>query len=167
MPCHSAMVEHVLIAKPDETVEDVLAKLRKKKDCHTIVVLDENSALLGYVDMKVLLKNLLPVSVEVGSGTPVADIKTVGAAPGIAKRLRKVKPLPVHAIMEREFETLPPDAAIWVGVQALVEHGSPVFVVEEESRKFAGLINEESTINELERIQDEQGGIEKNAISGT
>lgn len=165
MPCHSAMVKDVLIVQPDEKVEDILKKLSKKKTMDTVVVLNEDGGIDGYMNMKVLLKNLLPVSVTLQGTVKSADMQ-IGAAPGIAKRLRKVKPLEVHAIMEREFVTLEPDAPVWVGVQKLVEFGSPIFVVEEKTQKYVGVMNEESAIAELERIQDEQGGLEQNAVSG-
>lgn len=165
MPCHSAMVENVLSVKPDETVEKVFKKLKKKKDCNIVVVVNDDGILEGYLNMKVLLKNLLPVSLSMQGSNQGTDMM-IGAAPGIAKRLRKVKPLGVNMVMERKFETLQPDAPVWVGVQALVEHGSPIFVVEEGNQKFVGVMDEESAIAELERMQDEQGGVDKNAVSG-
>lgn len=165
MPCHSAMVKDVLVVKPNEKVESILKKMAKKNAADTVVVLDEDGVLEGYMNMKVLLKNLLPVSVSLQGTVKTSDVQ-IGAAPGIAKRLRKVKPLEVSAIMERKFETLEPDAPVWVGVQKLVELGSPIFIVDDETKKYVGMIDEESTIGELERIQDEQGGIEQNAVSG-
>lgn len=165
MPCHSAMIANVLTVKPEEVVEDVIKKMRdKKKPSDTVVVVDENGKMLGYFTMKVLLKNLLPVSLSVQNSAVSNDVM-VGAAPGIAKRLFKVKPIAISQVMERNFRALAPDTPTWEGVQALVEYGSPIFVIEEGTEKFVGAMDENSAIAELERIQNKQEKGKANAVS--
>ena len=162
MPCYSAMIKNVLVAKPEDIVDETIAKMRDKKNpCHTAVIVDDEGKIMGYFNMKVLLKNLLPVSLS-SQNSAIGNDVIIGAAPGIAKRLRKVKPVALSQIMEREYHTLNPDDPVWEGVKALVEHGAPIFIVEEETEKFIGVINEESAVTELERIQDEQGGKKTN-----
>lgn len=165
MPCHSAMINNVITVKPDVIVEDVVKKMRdKKKPSDTVVIIDEKGRMQGYFTMKVLLKNLLPVSLSVQNSAVGNDVM-VGAAPGIAKRLFKVKPIAVSQIMERKFRILAPDTPTWEGVQALVEYGSPIFIIEEGTEKFVGAMDEKSAIAELERIQNEQGKGKANAVS--
>ena len=158
MPCHSAKLENVLVIEPEVSVEKVLTSMKKKK-AQIAVVIDESGKLLGYLSMKILLKNLLPVSLSLQSAGHSADV-VVGAAPGIAKRLRKVKPIEVHNVMERKFYSVSPNTPTWEGVQMLVEYGSPLFILEEGTQNFVGVMNEESAISELERIQKETGGAE-------
>lgn len=156
MPCHSAMMKNVLIVEPDETVEDILGKMKKKKAAMA-VVLDDEGDILGYLDMPVLLKNLLPVSLSMQMPGQSLGGVVIGAAPGIAKRLRKVKPLAIESVMERNFNALAPNTPVWEGVQMLVELGSPIFVTEEGTARYIGVMDELSALEELERIQEEQG----------
>lgn len=158
MPCHSALMDNVVVAKPETEVEKILADMRKKK-ARLCVVVDEGGALLGYLDMQVLLKNLLPVSLSVQVPGKSSDMM-VGAAPGIAKRLRKVKPVAVTNVMERKFYSVLPNTPIWEGVEMLVEHGSPIFVLDEGTENYVGAIDESTAIAELERMQDKPEGME-------
>lgn len=158
MPCHSALIDNVVVAEPETPVEKVLADMRKKK-ARLSVVVDEGGALLGYLDMSVLLKNLLPVSLSVQVPGKSSDLM-VGAAPGIAKRLRKVKPVAVTNVMERKFNSVLPNTPIWEGVEMLVEYGSPVFVLDEGTDNYVGAIDEATAIAELERMQDKPEGME-------
>ena len=165
MPRHSAMIGNVLTVQPEEAVESVIKKMRdKKKPSDTVVVVDESGKMLGYFTMKVLLKNLLPVSLSVQNSAVGNDVM-VGAAPGIAKRLFKVKPIAISQVMERNFRTLAPDTPTWEGVQALVEYGRPIFVIEEGTEKFVGAMDEDSAIAELERIQNKQEKGKANDVS--
>lgn len=157
MPCHSAMIKNVLLVEQEDVIEKILKNMKKKK-ASLAVVLDDEGDMVGYLDMPVLLKNLLPVSLSMqvpglGSGDMV-----IGAAPGIAKRLRKVKPLEVNAIMNRDFHTIAPETPVWEGVQALVEYGGPIFVTEAGTKRYVGVIDEVSALDELERLQEAQGG---------
>ena len=163
MPCHTALISNCLSANPESTVGEII-DLMKKKGAKICIVLDENKRMLGYFDFNVLLKNLLPVSLQMQGSTTNAGI-VVGAAPGIAKRLKKVKPLAIHQIMERKFKKLSPNTPVWEGVQMLVEFGSPVFILEDGNDKFVGVMDDSSALEELERIQTEQGGQESHAVS--
>lgn len=155
MPCHSAKLENVLVVEPDTPVEKALNAMTKKK-AQIAAVVDEAGRLLGYLTMKVLLKNLLPVSLTMQGAGRSADV-VVGAAPGIAKRLRKVKPIAVHNIMERTIHSVSPNTPTWEGVQMLVEYGGPIFILEEGEGGYVGVMDETSIIAELERIQNENG----------
>ncbi len=152
MPCHTAVVKDLLIVSPDDIVEDALQNLHKQNIAAAPVV-DENGLLVGLFSMRSLLKNLIPVQVAMNDGVTM-DIK-VGAAPGVAKRLHKVKPLKVHEIMERKVETVRPDDPIWEGVSSLTRQEGPVAVVD-ENNKFIGLMTHSSMILELEDIQNRE-----------
>jgi CBS-domain-containing membrane protein len=149
MPCASATVQNVPALKPDQEIGAVM-KLFKKHQIEHFPVVDEQGILLGYLSQHIILKNLLPVSFTVpGEGAAVM----IGAAPGIAKRLKKIKPLKVADLMERKFQSIHPETPIWEGIYMLVEKGSPLMVIEEKTGRFIGLINRFSALEELERLQ--------------
>ena len=148
MPCHSAVVKKKVTSSPDDSVEDVLKKIRKEK-VSAAAIIDDEGHFLGLFSMKILLQNLLPVSVAMTDGVQI-DIK-VTAAPGVAKRLENVKTSPVADLMKKKPDTVVPDAPIWEGVSLLTKNGSPLTVVD-HSGKFHGFITYESLVENLEDI---------------
>jgi CBS-domain-containing membrane protein len=150
MPCASATVQNVPTLSPDQEIGTVM-KLFKKHQLEHFPVVDEDGILLGYLSQHIILRNLLPVSFSI-PGMTETGVMRIGAAPGIAKRLKKIKPLKVEDLMERKFQSVHPETPIWEGVQMLVEYGSPLMVVEDQSGKFIGLINRFSALEEMERL---------------
>lgn len=153
MPCHAAMIAKPMTVSPDDEVGKVLADM-KDKDFDAVAVVAKDGTLEGLLSIKVLLQNLLPVSVSMADGLQM-DI-TVQAAPGIAKRLKKVEPLHVSEIMTRKVHIVYPETALWEGVNLLVQYGAPLVVVEGETKKFVGLITFQSALNELNRLKDSE-----------
>ncbi len=154
MPCHAAIVEKALVLKADMTIEKALKEMAKKKiDCAAVV--DSKGLITGFFSYQILMKNLLPVSVVMNDGVQL-DVK-IPAAPGIAKRLRKVLPLTVNEIMERKnFPVVYPETPLWEGVSLLVQHGHPLTVIEAKTQRYIGIITQESALNELQRLQDSE-----------
>lgn len=150
MPCAAATVENAPSLTPEQEIGAVM-KLFKKHKLEHFPVVDEGGVLVGYLSQHIILKNLIPVSFAIPGGGTAS--MTIGAAPGIAKRLKKIKPLKVSDLMERKFQSVHPETPIWEGVHMLVEHGSPLMVVEEQSGRFIGLIDRFSALDELERLQ--------------
>ncbi len=150
MPCHEAMLKKPVIVKPEQSVEDVLKVLESNKISAAPVV-DDKGVLHGVFSMKILLKSLIPVSVTMGDGFQL-DIK-IGAAPGIAKRLAHVLPLPVSDLMDRKVTTVSPDAPLWEGVSLLTKHSGSLSVVDDKM-KFLGLITYASLVGALERLAE-------------
>ena len=151
MPCHSITQKNIPTVTPDQTVEDVIAFMQKKKLQYAPVV-DKDKKLAGMFSFEILYKNILPVSVVMSDGVQL-DM-TIQAAPGIAKRLRKVTPLPVREVMEQKLHVLHPETPTWEGVNYLVQHGGPVCVVEQDSHVFIGVVTGLSAMEELQRLQE-------------
>ncbi|MGB0718924.1 MAG: CBS domain-containing protein [Bdellovibrionales bacterium] len=152
MPCHAAIADKTVSLKADLTVEDALKTLKKAK-CEGAAVIDENNVVIGFFSPQVLMKNLLPVSVAMADGIQL-DV-TVRAAPGIAKRLKKVMPLPVQDLMERKhFPVVYPQTPLWEGVNLIVTSGMPLVVVDHQTNKYIGFITQSSMMTELQRLQD-------------
>lgn len=149
MPCHSAIVEKNVTVKADETVENALKALRKGK-VSAVAVLGEDQTFLGFFSMKVLLRNLIPVSVAVTEGVQM-DI-TLPAAPGVAKRLQNMMLLSVSDIMDRKPVTLEPDAPVWKAVSLLTKNGNPLTIIDDKDR-FYGFITYDSLVSDLENFE--------------
>ncbi len=151
MPCHSAVVKKSVAVKPSDSVENVLAEIKKGK-VTAAAIIDDNGRFLGLFSLKILLKNLIPVSVAMANGVEI-DIKLT-AAPGVAKRLNNVKTLSVLELMDRKPAKILPDAPIWEGVSELTRHGSPLCVVDDHD-KFYGIITYDSLVEDLENMVSE------------
>ncbi len=153
MPCHAAMMEKIVTLSADKTVEDAVKILDKHK-IDALPVINEDGVFEGLFGRRSLMKNLLPVSVAMSDGIQL-DVK-IPAAPGIAKRLRKVMPLPIGDFMDRKVPSVQPDMALWQCVSLLVQHGGPLPVLEAETERFVGLITLESALKELIRLKSSE-----------
>jgi CBS-domain-containing membrane protein len=152
LPCHSAMLDKIITVSPGEVVEDTL-EMMKKKNVEYVPVIDKEGKLLGLFSMQSLMKNLLPVSIPVGQDGIQIDM-SMRAAPGIAKRLKKVGPLTVGELMERRVNVVYPETPTWEGVHQLVQHGPPLLVVDRDTGVLSGIITARSALEELQRLKD-------------
>lgn len=148
MPCHYATTDKDVVIDPDLTVEKAL-KFIKKNKIATACVVDKDGHLLGLFSEKILLKNLIPVSVAMADGVHI-DVR-VGAAPGVAKRLSKTKMLSVSEVAERKFISVDSDAPLWEAVSLITRHGGPLVVLD-KNEKFFGLITYQTLIEALDEM---------------
>lgn len=154
MPCHAAMTSEFLSLSPENDIESAAALMKQAK-IDFAPVIDENGAAVGILSVRTLLENLLPVSVTVQEGIQL-DIH-VGAAPGIAKRLKKILPLKVSDLMERKIAGVYAETPLWEGVSLLVQNGGrPLLVLEQKSNKVIGLLTPQSAFDELSRLKDSE-----------
>ena len=149
MPCHSAIAKKKITLSPDDSVEKALEIIKKEK-IRAAAVIDDNNEFKGTFSLKILLKNLIPVSVIMSQDVQI-DIK-VEAAPGIAKRMAGVMILPVSDLMDRKPITILPDEPIWEGVAQLTKHGEPLCVVDDKG-KYMGMITYESLVEDLKNTE--------------
>lgn len=150
MPCHAAMIENPPMVPSSHTVEDALAVMTERGSSFVIVVNDQKQP-VGVFSYKSLIENALPVSVAMDGGANM-DI-TVRAAPGMAKRLRKLDPLAVFEIAQRRFPVVYPDTPTWEGVNLLALQGDPVVVIDRETGTLRGAITYASALGELQRLK--------------
>jgi len=153
MPSHAAIAEQSLSFPLDMEVEKALKELKKKK-LESAAVVNEKGEVEGVFSLPIVMKNLLPVSVAMADGIQL-DV-TVRAAPGIAKRLKKIHPLAISEIMDRKFNAVYPETPIWEAVNHLVGANGPLVVVEGENKKFLGMITPQSAMDELKRLQESE-----------
>lgn len=154
MPCHAAIVEKALVLKEGTAIDKAL-KTMKKQNAEYAAVVDGDNTLIGFISAQIIMKNLLPVSVAMSDGIQL-DVK-IHAAPGVAKRLNKLRPLNVETLMESKgFPVVYPETPLWEGVNLIVQSGLPLIVAEAETFKYIGIISHQSALAELERLQDSE-----------
>jgi len=151
MPCHAAIADKAVSIKIDTTIEKAIKAMKKAKAEYAPVT--DNGSLVGILSYHILMKNLLPVSVNMSEGMQV-DVN-IAAAPGIAKRLRNSMLLTVDTMMERKsFPVVYPETPIWEGVSMMAKTAMPICVIEAETQKYIGLITQSSLLKELQRLSD-------------
>lgn len=159
MPCKRAMITDVIAASPDQTIEDIL-KIFNERGIRGLPVV-ENGEIIGVFHLRNLLQNLLPVNVTLDKGVNL-DVRLdylVGAAPGVAKRLRKLLMIRVRDVMEpiEDLRTVTSETPLWEGVRLLVKFDTPLAVVEtEDSKKLTGIITSQSIVKALLEMAEEE-----------
>ncbi len=163
MSCTQALIPDFIKLSPDQSVKDALRIL---EDNHIRVapVIDTNGDIVGMFGLHSLMEDLLPMAAQIEDGLEDLDF-IVGGAPGAAKKIRKIGPKPVRDHMQTDIDELllTADTPILEVIRCLTRYGSPLPVVAEEgSRKFVGLVSEQSCLHCLHEIlleveKEEQG----------
>lgn len=154
MPCKDAILANPIVGHPDQKVEELMAVLEENHIRCAPVIDKDTKKLLGLFGLDHVMKALLPVSATMEDGLQRLDF-VIGAAPGVAKRLRKLKPRLVQEVMERDCRVVHPDTPTWEAVRLLVKYGSPIPVVNEENGVLVGIISEQSALADLKNILKE------------
>lgn len=155
MSCSTAMIamDHVVTAKSDMRVSDIAHMLENKK-LRAVPVLDEKNVLLGMFSTRVLLRNILPTSVTMEHGLQHLGFGHGGEG-SLAKALVDVMDDPIIDHIDQEPVVLHSDTAMWEIVRLLVEHGSPLAVVERDTNKLVGLVSDQSILESLNKSVSE------------
>jgi len=160
MACKHAIISEVTSFKPGMKIAEAMESL-EEHHIRTAPVIDENGKLLGMFGYHTLLMGLLPVSVTMEDGLQRLDF-VIGAAPTIARKLKKIKDKTIETAMDEKPYVVHPLMPIWEAIRILVKHGSPIPVVEEKTGTFIGLITEQSALAEMEKSEEElEGQIEE------
>lgn len=150
MPCKDAIVADPVLGYKGQTIEEILALL-ENKHIRTVPIVDENNVLLGLFGYDQILEHLLPISARMEDGLQRLDF-IIGAAPGVAKRLRKLYPKKVEEVLNGKCCVLPPDTPAWEAIRLLTKYGSPIPVVNEEDGSLIGIVTEQSALEHLKMI---------------
>lgn len=149
-PCRDAMIKEVITVHPNDTVEKGI-NLFREKNIRSLPVVDDEGKLVGLFGLRHILIKLLPASATMEDGLTNLDF-LMGAAPGIAKRLKKMKPILIKDVMEKEPIIVHQDGAMSEAVRMMAIHGSPLAIVQEDSHKFVGMISRQTLLEELEHM---------------
>lgn len=160
-PCTDAIVKNVITLKPENTVCEAL-EIFNKNNIRSLPVVDTQGKFVGIFGLKHVLLSLLPKSVTMEDGLETLDF-IQGSTPGIAKRLKKLYPQSVMDNMDKEPITIDTNTALWESVRIMAVHGSPIVIVNNETKKFEGIITRltlldclEKCINELDNNNEQE-----------
>ena len=145
MICNDIMNRNPLTLTPDTSVSDALGQL-KDANVATAAVTDAAGTVMGVFSLRHLIENTLPVSMisESGWGGMV-----VSAAPGLELRLQKVMQQTVAAVMDRHFLSVHGDTPAARAAQLIAEKGGDVIVLDEDTGRLQGTINDRIMIEGL------------------
>lgn len=157
-PCTRAMVKDVTTIRPDNTVEEAL-EVFKDKSIRNVPVVGVDDTFLGLFGLKEVLFALLPKAASMEDGLENLNF-VVDAAPGIAKRLRKIHPMSVSEIMNKTPSVCHEHTSTIEALRIMAMQGSPVVVTNKETNKFKGIISRKTLLEDLYGLLEE---IEKEA----
>ena len=152
MPVLDAIITNTITISPGQTVSEALAVLRDK-GLRVVPVIDENNKFLGIFSIKVVIDNLLPVSVRMNDGLEGLGFMQ-GSAMGVAKKYKKLLPMRVGDVMRTDCHVLKPDTPLWEGARLMTIHGSPLPVIDDDN-KLVGVLAGQSLLFRLEDLMQE------------
>lgn len=149
-PCSDAIVKQVVCARPDQSVEQAL-QIFKEHNIRTVPVVDKDGIFHGVFGLREVLVELLPTAVKMQDGLEDLDF-ILDAEPGIAKRLKKLRPRLIGDVMNKKIKVAHPSTSTWEVLRMMTLYGSPVAIVEKESKKFVGVVSRQTLLEELENL---------------
>jgi CBS-domain-containing membrane protein len=150
------IIKDVISVKPTDTVEKGLNVLNEHR-LRCLPVLTDDGDYVGMFGTDELIKHLVPLVGLYGESLGFA----VGAAPDLAKKLDEFFPLKIQEFTDTTHYTIKAGTHTWEALRALAKHGSPLPVLDGSSKRFLGLVSEQSAIKTLLEIRQE------NNISGS
>lgn len=152
-PCTRAMVTNVTTVSPDTTVEKAL-EIFKEKSIRNVPVVDATGKFVGLFGLKEVLVNLLPKAASMEDG--LTNLNFVqDAAPGIAKRLKKLHNVLVSDLMNKEPHSVECDTSTIEALRVIAFHGSPVVVKETGTQQFKGIISRKTLLDDMTGLLEE------------
>lgn len=145
MACGDIMNKNPLTLKPETTVEDALAQM-KKAGVKAAAVTDTGGTVMGLFSVRNLIESILPISMVSESGLAGVMIE---AAPGLNLRLQKVMLQSVAAVMDRSFSSVYPDTAEVQAARMVAQNGEMVIVLDENTGILKGAITDEDLVSGL------------------
>lgn len=145
MACSDIMNKNPLTLKPETTVEDALAQM-KKAGVKAAAVTDTGGTVMGLFSVRNLIESILPISMVSESGLAGVMIE---AAPGLNLRLQKVMLQSVAAVMDRSFSSVYPDTAEVQAARMVAQNGEMVIVLDENTGILKGAITDEDLVSGL------------------
>jgi CBS-domain-containing membrane protein len=153
MPNTHFMIDHYITAHPQQTVDEVM-HIFDREHIRTVPVCDDEGKIVGIFSLRNILKELLPLAASMEDGLPNLEF-IIGAAPGAAKRLKKLKNKKISELMDTEYAVAHPDTPTWEIVRLMTLHGSPVPVVDEKTRVIKALVSSQSLLHGLVEVMDQ------------
>lgn len=157
-PCMQAMITNITTITPDTTVKEAM-DIFKEKSIRNVPVVDANGKFVGLFGLQQVLMSLLPKAASMADGLEnLAFVED--AAPGVAKRLRKVEDAKVSEMMNTKASSVDCKTSTIQALNVMAKHGSPVVVTDHETEEFKGVISRKSLLDNMYGLLEE---IEKDA----
>jgi CBS domain-containing protein len=158
MPTKDAMLVNPIRGKMTDTVSETL-EVFEKNSIKCIPVVDDNDIVVGLFNFRHLLMDLLPVALD--HDDKVKRYKSVeisldhldGQAPWVARRLEIMLPKTLGEVMLKEPIMLHPDTPLREAIRLMVQHGSPLPVVDQDTKKLLGVISSQCAISALLKMK--------------
>lgn len=154
MSAFEALIPNSISLSPDQTVKEALATL-EERHIRKCPVVDADGHVVGMFGLHCLMEDLLPMAAQIEDGLEDLDF-LVGGAPGAAKKIRKLGPQLVKQHMNCctniEERLLLPDTPLLEVIRRLSKYGSPLPVIDSKTKKFIGLVSEQSCLHRLHDI---------------
>jgi CBS-domain-containing membrane protein len=83
----------------------------------------------------------------------------VDAEPDVAKHLRALLPVKLREVTDCQVRVAHRETPLWEGIRLLVQHGSPIPVVEERIRKLVGLLADGAVGHQAASTDHDRGGV--------
>lgn len=147
MPNTHFMIENVITVSPGQLVGEVM-DLFEHEHIRSVPVTDLNGVVVGLFSLRSVLSHLLPAAATMEDGVQRLDF-IIGAAPGVAKRLRKLREKKVEDVMEKNCVVAHEDTPTWEIVRLMAKHGSPLPVVEEKTGKLKAMVSSQTLLHGL------------------
>jgi CBS-domain-containing membrane protein len=143
MFCRNAMLTDVVQAGPDWTIRDAVSLLQQQ-NVRVLPIVDGEGRLLGLFSFDVVLADLLPKALQIEEyELKNVDLRLdylVDTEADLAKRLRALLPVKLSDVMNPEVRVAHPDTPLVEGIRLLAKHGSPIPVVDGQTRRLLGLL---------------------------
>ena len=145
-------ITNVISVSDDDTVESVL-RLLNEKGLRAAPVTDKNGVFKGMFSAHEVIKELVPGYI---AGMQTLDFAH-GSSPVLSSRLKEIFPsrvgdhVSVEGCMKIETRT-----HTWEALRILTKYGSPIPVVDQKSGHLMGLISEQSAIQALLAMEEDE-----------
>ena len=147
------MISKISTIDSKMTVEQALNMLDEKQ-IRSAPVVDDEGRLLGTFSSHDLLASLVPLGAMEGVLPRLSFAH--GAAPVIASKLRMFFPHPVTEYMESNIVTVSAGVSTWEALRLICKHKHPLPVIESSTNMLIGLITEQSAIDALLHMEEEE-----------
>lgn len=147
------MISTVATLSENATVEEALTMLDEKQ-IRSAPVVNDQGVLLGMFSSHDLIASLVPFAAVEGV-LPKLNFAH-GAAPVIATKLRLFYPHPVVDHMDSNIVTVVPGVSTWEVLRLISKYKNPLPVVESNTNVLLGLVSEQSAIDALLHIEEDE-----------
>lgn len=158
MTVKRAMIAAPFTARPDNTIAEIL-NILSEKHVRAVPIIDEHNKLIGLITLRLILKNVLPISAVIEGGIDNLDFLK-GTTAGAAKKLKKIMNNHVSDYMDTKCDYVDVETSKWEAIRLMVKANTILPVVDNDKDKnLVGVLTAQAVLAELNRtIQEIEDG---------